>query len=203
MSSAKYHHGDLARALVREGVRAVEASGAAALSVKTLAGSLGVSHAAVYRHYANRDALLGAIAEHGFVMMEARMDAAFVKSPPSRKQLLDVGFAVVLFAVEHPRLSELMMGQRPSREDDPIPLEARAEGESEKKLGFVALMDRVRGWQDAGVLGRGNPKDLALSLWVTTLGLVALVMGGRVPLGKKALRQFADSVHERMLDGLV
>ncbi|RYZ67011.1 MAG: TetR family transcriptional regulator, partial [Proteobacteria bacterium] len=45
MAAARYHHGDLARALVQEGVRAVEESGAAALQVKALAAALGVSHA--------------------------------------------------------------------------------------------------------------------------------------------------------------
>lgn len=197
MAAARYHHGDLARALVREGLRAVERVGVAALSVKTLAAELGVSHTAVYRHYANREALLRAIAEEGFVQMEARMDAAFAKSPASRKQLLDVGYAVVSFAVEHPRLSELMMsGRRPTTAAE------LADEAGANPVGFVSLIERVRGWQATGVLGVGDPKEIALSLWITTLGLVVLVMSGQVPIGKKALRSFADSVHERMLDGL-
>lgn len=198
MAAARYHHGDLPHALVREGVRAVERSGAAALQVKTIATELGVSHAAVYRHFENRSALLAAIAEEGFVRMQARMDDAFAKSPrASRQQLLDVGFSVVAFAVEHPRLSELMMsGTTPTTAATP---EQLAEG----KPGFVSLIERVRGWQAEGVLGPGEPKDIAFNLWVTTLGLVVLVMSGQLPLQKRALRSFVDAVHGRMLDGLV
>ena len=200
MAAARYHHGDLARALVQEGVRAVEESGAAALQVKALAAALGVSHAAVYRHFADRGALLAAIAREGFVQLEARVDSAFARSPgASRKQLLDVGFAAVAFAVEHPRLAELMMSGRvpttTARPDDAL----AGAGES---VGFLALVERVRGWQAAGVLGEGEPRELAFSLWVTTLGLVVLAMSGQLGLTKRALRTFVDRAHERLLDGL-
>lgn len=197
MAAARYHHGDLARALVLEGVRAVEENGAAALQVKSLAGRLGVSHAAVYRHFEDRGALLAAIAREGFVQLEARVDAAFARSRvASRKQLLDVGFAAVAFAVEHPRLAELMMSGRTPTTTAP-PEEAAG-----TPVGFLALVERVRGWQAAAVLGDGEPRELAVSLWVTTLGLVMLAMSGQLVLSKRALRTFVDRAHERLLDGL-
>lgn len=188
-----YHHGNLARALVAEGVRAVEEAGPAALHVKNLAERLGVTHTAVYRHFEDREALLRAIATQGFVRLQRYMIAAYTKSPNgTRRQILDTGYAVVRFARKHPRLSELMMG-------GVLPT-APAGGKDE--WGYGALVRLCVGWQAHGVLGAGAPEDLAMSLWVTTLGLVKLVVSGQLGVPRCDLRGFVDAVHERMLDGL-
>lgn len=190
-----YHHGDLARALIAEGVRAVEATGFGALQVKPLAERVGVSHTAVYRHFEDRDALLRAIAERGFVNLQRYMIAAYTKSPHgTRRQILDTGFAVVRFARKHPRLSELMMsGVLEATRGTPLQSE---------EWGYGALVRLVADWQAHGVLGEGKPEDLAMSLWITTLGVVKLVVSGQLGVPRKDLRAFVDSVHERMLDGL-
>ena len=51
-----YHHGSLSQALVREGFSMVEQSGADAMTLTALAKKLGVTHAAVYRHFTDRAA---------------------------------------------------------------------------------------------------------------------------------------------------
>ena len=66
MVKDSYHHGDLANALVDAALAVVERDGADALSLRDLAASLGVSRAAPYRHFADRDALLAAVAARGF-----------------------------------------------------------------------------------------------------------------------------------------
>ena len=188
-----YHHGNLARALVAEGVRAVEEAGLGSLQVKMLAERLGVTHTAVYRHFEDREALLRAIAAQGFVRLQRYMIAAYTKSPHgTRRQILDTGFAVVRFARKHPRLSELMMG-------GVLPT---APGGASEEWGYGALVRLCAGWQEHGVLGPGSAEDLAMSLWVTTLGLVKLVVSGQLGIPRKDLRAFVDAVHERMLDGL-
>lgn len=189
-----YHHGNLARALVAEGVRAVEEAGLGALQVKGLAERLGVSHTAVYRHFEDREALLRAIAAQGFVRLQRYMIAAYTKSPQgTRRQILDTGYAVVRFARKHPRLSELMMGGI---------LPTAPAGRGTEEWGYGALVKLVAGWQEHGVLGPGSPEDLAMSVWVTTLGLVKLTVSGQLGIPRRELRGFVDAVHERMLDGL-
>src|SRR4029079_6864182 len=64
--SGQYHHGDLHQALIAAALSEIEASGADSISLAALAKSLAVSQAAPYRHFADRDALLQAIAEEGF-----------------------------------------------------------------------------------------------------------------------------------------
>ncbi len=66
MAKDAYHHGDLANALIDAAMAVVESDGADALSLRDLAASLGVSRAAPYRHFVDRDALLAAVAARGF-----------------------------------------------------------------------------------------------------------------------------------------
>src|ERR1700688_2340883 len=61
-----YHHGDLRAALLRAAAAEIERGGYENLSLRELAESLGVSRAAPYRHFADRRALLAALAAAGF-----------------------------------------------------------------------------------------------------------------------------------------
>src|ERR1700678_4347619 len=66
MTKSTYHHGTLAPALVEAALKQVEQGGAEAVSLRDLAQSLGVSRAAPYRHFPDRDALLATVAARGF-----------------------------------------------------------------------------------------------------------------------------------------
>ena len=61
-----YHHGDLRRALLEEAVRTIRNDGAAALTLRAVGTRLGVSRTALYRHFADKSALLNAVSEEGF-----------------------------------------------------------------------------------------------------------------------------------------
>ena len=65
-SKATYHHGDLRAALVRAAMELLEESGETALSLRAVARRAGVSPAAPYRHYADREALVSAVAAVGY-----------------------------------------------------------------------------------------------------------------------------------------
>jgi AcrR family transcriptional regulator len=61
--SAPYHHGDLRRALLEEAVRTIRDDGASALTLRAVGARLGVSRTALYRHFADKSALLNAVSE--------------------------------------------------------------------------------------------------------------------------------------------
>ena len=67
-----YHHGDLRSALVAAGLKALEQGDAADLSLRQIAREVGVSATAVYRHFPDKQALLGALAEEGIVSGDGR-----------------------------------------------------------------------------------------------------------------------------------
>lgn len=72
-----YHHGNLRAALVETAVRLVQREGIEALSLRSVARLAGVSAAAPYRHFADKRALLAAVAEEGFrLLASALRDAA-------------------------------------------------------------------------------------------------------------------------------
>lgn len=77
MDKPPYHHGDLRNALVAAAAQAVERDGPDAVSLREIAQSLGVSRAAPYRHFADRDALLAAVAVQGFLDLKAAYEAVF------------------------------------------------------------------------------------------------------------------------------
>ena len=71
-----YHHGDLAQAALAEALRIIGEDGAEALSLRGLAGALGVTHKALYRHYPSKAVLLSAIATEGYLQLAAALTAA-------------------------------------------------------------------------------------------------------------------------------
>src|SRR5436190_1450624 len=96
-----YHHGDLPAALLRAAGRTLEQGGIAALSLRDTARRAGVSHNAPYRHFADREALLAALAGEGFAMLAERL-----RGKPAR----EMGEAYVRLALEQPQRFRLMFG---------------------------------------------------------------------------------------------
>ena len=62
----QYHHGDLSRSLLQEALRTIQKDGVAALTMRGVGSKLGVSRTALYRHFADKSALLAAVATEGF-----------------------------------------------------------------------------------------------------------------------------------------
>src|SRR5215218_5462232 len=75
-SAKPYHHGDLQRALVDAAQTILEREGPAALSLRAVAREAGVSPAAPYHHFKDKDELIGAVAKRGFEMLADAMRAA-------------------------------------------------------------------------------------------------------------------------------
>src|ERR1700682_2088755 len=109
-SKATYHHGDLRAALVRAAMELLEESGETALSLRAVARCAGGSPAAPYRHYADREALVSAVATVGYRELAERLAAAH-PSPSTPEELARVAIAYVQFALERPALFRIMFGE--------------------------------------------------------------------------------------------
>ena len=70
MATTPYHHGNLRDALVEAAVDVVREGGPEALSLRELARRVGVSHAAAYRHFADREALVDVVKTLGKYWLE-------------------------------------------------------------------------------------------------------------------------------------
>ncbi|WP_172143386.1 MULTISPECIES: TetR/AcrR family transcriptional regulator [Pseudomonas] len=101
--SQPYHHGELKPALLAAAAQLLDEGGAALISLREVARRAGVSHNAPYRHFADRDSLLAALAEDGFRELGRRMDA-------ETGGLAALGQCYVRFALEQPGRFGLMFG---------------------------------------------------------------------------------------------
>lgn len=106
--SKPYHHGDLRRALLDSATAILEREGPSALSLRAVAREAGVSPAAPYHHFKDKDELLGAIAHQGFIRLKDAMAQAAAAAPDPRKKVAELGAAYVRFARSHPALYRVM-----------------------------------------------------------------------------------------------
>ena len=123
-----YHHGDLRNALVNIGVAMLAEEGVEALSLRGLARRAGVSHNAPYQHFADKDALLAAIAEQGFGLLADAIESSQTDAGTDsfRERLIAAGQGYVRFAIEHPHHFRLMFGPQTHADYGSLSTAARA-----------------------------------------------------------------------------
>src|SRR5687767_10664551 len=98
-----YHHGNLREALVEAALELIGAKGPAGFTFAEAARHAGVSAAAPYRHFRDRDALLAEVAQRGFARFEQQLAAAWDDGRPTLVTAFDrLGRAYLAFAASEP-----------------------------------------------------------------------------------------------------
>ena len=174
-NDTSYHHGDLRGALVKAAVTKIERGGYENLSLRELAESLGVSRAAPYRHFADRRALLAAVAADGFDRLTAIYRNAIANGKTPQARLAAAGRAYLAFAAERPQLFRLMfvsdlLGQSMA---PPDPALIKSAGES-----YVVFEGLV-----AATLDHPNDRAIkaaAIAIMSTSYGFALLRMNDRL-----------------------
>src|SRR5215471_17335786 len=91
--SRSHHRRDLRRVLIRSALEILSEAGIAKLSLRAAARRANVSAMAPYRHFADKEALLAAVAECGFRQLTTRFTAAVAGAPDPRAGLAALGVA--------------------------------------------------------------------------------------------------------------
>lgn len=172
-SKATYHHGDLRAACIRAAVELLEEGGEAALSMRAVARRAGVSPAAPYRHYADREALVSAVAAVGYRELAERLAAAH-PSPSTPEQLTSVAIAYVRFALDRPALFRIMFGEPCDRDND-----ERVAATAAVSLYLRAIVERSFPQADA--------EALATAIWALVHGLAFLHLDGKLDAANPSL----------------
>ncbi len=159
-----YHHGDLPSALVRMAGKMLEKEGVEALRLREVARRAGVSHNAPYRHFAQREALLAALAAEGFAWLGAAQRKA-----AEAGGLRGMGEAYVDFALAHPQRFRLMFGGQIS-----IARHARLREVALRAFEGLAGSLASRAPEARGV------RDASVAAWSLVHGLALLLMGERI-----------------------
>jgi AcrR family transcriptional regulator len=173
MAERPYHHGNLRAALLAQAEQTLRESGLEGLSLRELARQTGVSHGAPRRHFADRQALLDALAESGFVRLGAQLRAAAGSSGEDYEpRLRATGNAYVRFAIEDAALLELMFAGKQHEQ-------AGALHEASDRA-FSAILELIEEGQANGLLEPGDRDRIGLLLFATMQGIAALVSAGIV-----------------------
>ncbi|WP_395790328.1 TetR/AcrR family transcriptional regulator [Aquimonas sp.] len=201
---ARFHHGDLHRALIEAARGLLEREGVEGLSLRKLAQAAGVSHAAPYHHFKDRSALLAALAEEDFHALAACTAAAADSAGPDPfDRLAASGAAYIGFAIAHPASFALMF--RPELTQP----ETNPCVDSAGDTAFAQLTRTV-----ADCLGpQAAPErqqDVVLSAWACVHGAAALWLDGPLsrhkseqPLQPEAMatritRSFSEMLREQV-----
>ncbi len=150
-----YHHGNLRTALLRAAGERLEKQGITALSLREAARRVGVSHNAPYRHFADREALLAALAAQGFEMLGQAMRGQTGRG---------MGEAYVRFALQYPQRFRLMFGGQITLEKYPRLRAAAASAFDQLQAAFSAY--------------GGDVRSGAAAAWSLVHGLCHLILDG-------------------------
>ncbi len=168
-AKAKYHHGDLKEALVLASYALVAERGAENFSLADACREAGVSTAAPYKHFRDRDEVLEIIVARAFDVMADRSMAAVTEAGVGTLDgIIAMGRAYVQFAVEEQRLFRLMFGQHPK-------LKQAERVVSDGTRCFSSVIEQVAIYCDKSGL-EGNPKEIAVRLWTFVHGAASLLI---------------------------
>jgi AcrR family transcriptional regulator len=195
----RYHHGNLREALVEAALALIREKGPAGFTFAEAARAAGVSPAAPYRHYRDRDALIADVARRGFEAFTAALAAAWNEGRPAAREAFNrVGAAYLAFAGKEPAYFAAMFESGLSLADHP---DVRAEGDRafailrEACEAVIATLPADR---------RPPPLMMALHIWSLSHGTAALFARGdssrrAIPMSPEELLEAAVLIY---LDGL-
>jgi AcrR family transcriptional regulator len=184
-----YHHGNLKEALVRAALELIAEKGPAGFTFAEAARFAGVSPAAPYRHFRDRDELLADVARRGFEKFETALNAAWNDGTPDPFTAFDrTGKAYLQFARTEPAYYSAMFeaGISPNTSADLAQAGERA----------FAVLRRAAEAMVATVPAKGRPPAMMVSLhvWALSHGIASLF--GRGDAARRSLPMSAEDLLE-------
>ena len=167
-SSQSYHHGNLRNALIIAAAELIERDGTLDFSISEAAAIAGVSAAAPYRHFADKEDLLGAVRHLAFMGLGNVAEQTADQHPvASIEGILAMGHVYLKYAREKRVFFSLMWEARAD-------IDERRENPETEHNGFMVLVDRVSAFCQAHGTPQINPTQLATSLWSLSHGIATL-----------------------------
>ena len=185
-----YYGGDLRRDLLDAALDLIAGEGPSAVSLRSLARHLGVSHAAPANHFPDKAALFTAIAVEGFTLLSEAMAGAVAELGPDAtagQRFRAAGRAYTGFALAHPAHFAVMWQRDLLHPDDP---ELAAAGDRT----FELLLSGVRDIQAEGWAAGSEPQAVAYLAWSVVHGLAALWLSGPLQHDGRPFSEIAGEV---------
>jgi AcrR family transcriptional regulator len=165
------------------------------LTLRGVGATLGVSRTALYRHFADKQALLAEVAREGFRTFRLELVDAWERGGRGRQAFEDMGLAYVRFAVANPSHYRVMFGGF-------VVVAADAALQQEAAGAFQALVDAIVALQQQGQMRADDPLQLARFIWALVHGVAMLSIDGVLqgpgadpePLTRFAVRRVYDGI---------
>jgi len=197
-----YHHGDLRNALLETALRLVSERGPEGFSLREAAREVGVSPGAAYRHFADKGALVTALAVDGHVRLADAMERAMARvrgAPDSKARAVAafcaIGAAYVDFALAHAAHFQVMFG--PCMDAEAAPCSAATGRDA-----FGILVDALDALVAAGVVSAGRRAGAEITVWSAVHGLATLQADGALPLSAAERAQALAGTARLLLAGM-
>ena len=192
-----YHHGDLRSALIDAARKLIGEKGPRAISLREVAKAAGVSHAAPYRHFKDKDELLASIAELGFRRLADRLEEITAQVENTREQLLESGKAYVRLALAAPEITLLMFGGYVLIGEPNPELQRSAD------RAYQGLIRVIENGIATGLYIEKSSSDLAMAVWSLVHGFSLLAIGNHVPTELIDDTQNVDTLSQQLCEMLL
>ena len=202
-----YHHGALHSALIEASIALAREGGPDRVVLREAARVAGVSHSAAYRHFADREALLGEVSRRARSELAAEMRRRVNRAKNPLERLQAVGTAYVDFALTEPGLFRTAFISHPAathpdaRDRLAVP-ETRSPADSAEPYEILGqVLDEA---QAAGLLDAGRRPGAEIAAWSAVHGLANLLLDGPLPTTpadvKFSLTQVLDLIARGLLN---
>ena len=170
-----YHHGDLKSTLLETAIKMLKSKSPGELSLRELAREAGVSIAAPYRHFKNKEELIAALMTQGFELQSKYMkESAEAHKDDILQMYYGCGLSYFKMGKNHPQHFKLMFGSELIPNNDYPDLQVAACST------FALLKNMVVKCQEAKLIGAGDPYNKALNCWTMVHGFTVLYAEGRL-----------------------
>jgi AcrR family transcriptional regulator len=174
----------------------LDRQGVAAVAMRPVAERVGITPMAIYRHYADRNSLLNAIADEGFSELAIRLQALKLRGRVETR-LMQVADVFLETALHFPNLYELMfLAPREGARVYPNDFEA---GRSPTFNPTVKILEEAMHNRE---LLADDPVEIAFELSALSHGLIMLYLGGRIAKNEKQFRLLYQHSFRRYFNGL-
>ena len=176
--------------------RLLEKEGAEAVTMRRVAGAVGITAMAVYRHYSDRADLLNAVADAGFAELAARLKRA-PEGGAFESRLAGTLDVFLRHALENPRLFELMF-LRPRKGARRYPRDFH-EGHSPTAN---LAMHLIREGMENGYFRPDDAWEISFEMGALLQGLIMLYLGGRIDMPEARFRALCHRSLRRYMNGI-
>ncbi len=174
----------------------LEAEGAEAVSMRRVAGAVGITPMAIYHHFPGREALLNYITDREFVKLLEHIQAQPLRGSTEAKLIGRMRFYVD-YAMARPRVFEYVFSRpRPGARRFPKDFRSR------RSPTLNPLADVITDAMEQGSLKKDDVWEVAFALWAHVHGYVMLYHAGRISLSEKEFRELIHRSLRRLVNGL-